>query len=171
MGTSTNADAIRSRLAVTPTGRLLMMMSIAEATHALEEMRPSVAGALHPALRVAIRLAVAEEHECARCLADASAAGRGLGLSEHELLDARLGVSDDPTVQRALDLVHHLLDTGGYISDIDLRELRAAGFGDAQVVELVAASTESLFHDRFLHAAPIAVLPRSADENARRRGA
>lgn len=94
--------------------------------------------AFTPRLREQIALAVAETNGCAYCLSAHSAAGRFVGLSEHELADAREGFSHDPREDAALRFAKKLAELRGRVPDEEVERLRSAGFSDAEIVEIVA---------------------------------
>jgi len=74
-----------------------------------------------------------------------TALGRSAGASATELRDAQAGVSADARTQAALHFVLKLVDKRGQIEAADVQALRTAGFGDAEIVEILAHVALSLF--------------------------
>jgi uncharacterized peroxidase-related enzyme len=85
-----------------------------------------------------VALAVGEANSCTLCLSAHSTLGAKAGLSEDEITAARRGTSSDPKQAAALAFALRLLETRGTVSDEELAEVRAAGFTDGEVLELVA---------------------------------
>lgn len=96
-------------------------------------------------LREQIALVVAETNGCSYCLSAHSAAGRFVGLSEQEIVEARAGISHDPRENAALQFARKLVELRGGVAEEDVERLRAAGFTDAEVVEIVALVSLNLF--------------------------
>jgi uncharacterized peroxidase-related enzyme len=91
-------------------------------------------GSLDARTRERIALAVAERNGCGYCLAAHSYLGRNLAkLDEAEIEANRAGGSADAAVRFAVRVV----EARGHVSDADLAAVRAAGFSDAQVIEIV----------------------------------
>jgi alkylhydroperoxidase family enzyme len=66
-------------------------------------------------------------------------------LSPEEVALNRKGGSSDPKAEAAVHFAKRVAETRGKVSDADLEALRAAGYADAQIVEIVAVTAESLF--------------------------
>jgi uncharacterized peroxidase-related enzyme len=95
-------------------------------------------GALDKATRERIALVVAQRNGCAYCLAAHSYLGRHVArLDEAEIAANRSGRSDDPAAAAAVAFALRLVEERGHVSDADLAAVRAAGFYDAAVIEIV----------------------------------
>jgi uncharacterized peroxidase-related enzyme len=95
-------------------------------------------GKLNVPLREQIALAVAEHNGCDYCLSAHSYLGEHVArLSGAQISMARLGESANPGTQAALTFAGKVLESKGHVSDADLAALHAAGFGDAEAVEIV----------------------------------
>jgi len=105
------------------------------------------AGVLDPGLRRQVGLFAAEAHACPASLGLRTALGRAAGLSSDQVVDARRGTSPDRRVDAALRFARALLEGRGRVGDADVARLRKAGFGDAEVVELVATVALALCAD------------------------
>lgn len=89
-------------------------------------------GQLSPAQRETIALAVGQTNQCQYCLSAHTLLGKAAGLTEQQCHSARAG--DDALARFAARLV----DQRGLISDDDLGTIKALGFDDGQIVEIVA---------------------------------
>ena len=89
-------------------------------------------------LREQISLTVSEVNGCPYCVAAHSAIGQAVGLSDSELIDARQATSPDSRVDAALRFTRLLVEQRGSVTDDDLNLVRRAGFGDAEIAEIVA---------------------------------
>jgi uncharacterized peroxidase-related enzyme len=95
-------------------------------------------GSLAPATRERIALAIAQENGCAYCLSAHTYLGRNLAkLDEAEIAANRRGGSNDAKAAAAVRFAVDVLRKRGRIEDADLRTVRAAGYDDAQLVEIV----------------------------------
>jgi uncharacterized peroxidase-related enzyme len=103
------------------------------------------AGRLAPALGEQIAVAVAERNRCHYCLAAHTALGRKAGLSPAQLARAQAGDSDDPATAAALAFAVDLVEQRGQVGPAALERLRAAGFDDGEVVEILAHVALNLF--------------------------
>lgn len=92
-----------------------------------------------------IAVAVAEQNKCDYCLAAHTALGKGAGLTAQQLAAAQAGQSGDPQVAAALAFALKLVSQRGQVSDGDVAALRGAGFGDEQIVEILAHVALNIF--------------------------
>ena len=110
-------------------------------------------GVLPAKLREQIALAVGETNGCNYCVAAHSAAGKMVGLSDEDVADSRLGTSPDSKVDSALRFARQVVDQQGWVSDEDLAKVRAAGYGEAEITEIVANVALNIFTNYFNHVA------------------
>ncbi len=126
-----------------------MFRAVANSPAALQSMVGSFgalgAGALSPKLGEQIAVAVADRNRCDYCLAAHTALGRKAGATREEMSDAQLGRSDDASTQAALAFALRLVDARGQVDAADVDHLRAAGFSDEELVEIVAHVALNLF--------------------------
>lgn len=86
-----------------------------------------------------IALATAQVNGCDYCLSAHSYLGLHLArLDEAEMAANRAGHSNDTHADAALVFARKVAETRGKVSDADLAAVRAAGYTNAQVVEIVA---------------------------------
>ncbi len=96
-------------------------------------------GQLDAPLRERLALGVAEFNGCDYCLSAHTYFGRhGAKLAQGELDAARDFHAGEPRADAALRFARRVAETQGRVSDADLASLRAAGFDDAGVIEIVA---------------------------------
>jgi uncharacterized peroxidase-related enzyme len=96
--------------------------------------------ALSAKLREQIALRVAEKNRCDYCLSAHTVLGKHAGLGESEIGQAREGRGGDANSTAALQFVSAILAEAGGVSDSQLAALRGAGFGDGEIVEIVAVT-------------------------------
>jgi uncharacterized peroxidase-related enzyme len=95
-------------------------------------------GALPHATRERIALAVAEVNGCDYCLSAHTYLGKTVAkLDDAEITANRSGASNDPKANAAVHFAAHVARARGHVSEADLSAVRAAGYTDAQVIEIV----------------------------------
>jgi uncharacterized peroxidase-related enzyme len=95
-------------------------------------------GALDAKTRGRIALTVAEANGCNYCLSAHAYVGKNmLKLSEAEVAANRNARSDDAKAEAALNFANKVVQARGHVSDADVQAVRAAGYSDAQILEIV----------------------------------
>ena len=95
-------------------------------------------GSLPAATRERIALAVAEENGCSYCLSAHSYLGKTLAkLDDAEITANRRGASNDPKADAAVRFAVKLVRERGHVGEDEVRAVKAAGYDDAQVIEIV----------------------------------
>lgn len=115
------------------------------------------AGVLDKRLRYQIALAVSQANGSAYCVAAYTALGKTAGLSEESLRDARQGASPNRRTDAALKFARALETRPGPISDSYLARLRAVGFDDAEIAEIIAHVMVASLSNYFYHVSDIAI--------------
>lgn len=137
-------DGVHKGLGMTPN----LFRVAAQSPAALESLVASFGavskGRFDARTREAIALAVSEANGCDYCLSAHTALGKGAGLDERALADARLGTSDDRRRAALLALARATIDHRGRVGGA-LEEARGAGLSDAEIVELVANVALTIF--------------------------
>lgn len=95
-------------------------------------------GSLTPQTRERIALALAQQNSCEYCLSAHTAIGRKAGLSGSEIAAARAGTSEDARAAVAVALARSLVEHKGDVTTAELSAARAAGYTDADIVEIIA---------------------------------
>jgi uncharacterized peroxidase-related enzyme len=138
-------DAVHGAFGATPN----MFRAVAHSPAALQAMWGffgALGGGSIPAkLGEQIAVAVADRNACEYCLAAHTALGRKAGASSAEMSAAQAGESTDPATAAALRFALKLVEQRGQVSDADVGAMRAAGFDDGQVVEVLAHVALNLF--------------------------
>jgi uncharacterized peroxidase-related enzyme len=102
-------------------------------------------GSLSAATRQRIALAVTEINGCDYCLSAHVFTARQNGLDDAELTANRNAASNDMREEAALRLAAKIATARGHVGDEDVAAFTAAGFSDAELVELVAQIALSIF--------------------------
>ncbi|MBL4844217.1 MAG: peroxidase-related enzyme [Planctomycetes bacterium] len=95
-------------------------------------------GSLDPKTRERIALSTAEANGCEYCVSAHTALGKKAGLSAHEISAARLASSEDAKARAALEFAQTVLERSGDVSTAELNAVRAAGYDDGEIVEIIS---------------------------------
>jgi uncharacterized peroxidase-related enzyme len=146
-------DAVQAKLGLTPN----LMKTLAHAPAALEAYLnfngALASGVLDSRFREQIALTVAQTNTCEYCLAAHTALGSLTGLSREEIAASREAQSPDAKRSAGLRFAHALVVQRGEVSDATLAKLRAAGYSDAEITEIVANVAVNIFTNYFNHVA------------------
>lgn len=110
-------------------------------------------GILSAQLREQIALTVAGINSCDYCASAHTALGKMAGLDDQELVRNLGGNASDAKTQAALNLTAAVVRKSGNVSDHDLKDVRAAGYSEGEIVEIVANVTANIFTNYFNHVA------------------
>jgi uncharacterized peroxidase-related enzyme len=110
-------------------------------------------GLLPAELREQIAVTVAEANHCNYCLAAHCAIGRTVGLSEDAISDARRGASPNAKVNAVIRFAREMVEKRGGVDDDEVSRLRAAGYGDEEIIEIIANVAISIFTNYLNHVA------------------
>jgi uncharacterized peroxidase-related enzyme len=97
-------------------------------------------GFLDVKVREQIALAVAETNLCNYCLSAHSTIGCQIGLSDQDVADARRASSDSTKTDAILKFARSVVVNRGELSDEELKEAKAAGLSEGEIVEIVASN-------------------------------
>jgi uncharacterized peroxidase-related enzyme len=103
------------------------------------------AGTLGAKLGEQIAVAVANRNHCEYCLAAHTVLGQNAGVSGQDMSAAQVGKSVDPKTQAALTFALKIVEQRAAISQADVEAVRAAGFNDGEIVEIMAHVALNLF--------------------------
>jgi uncharacterized peroxidase-related enzyme len=152
-GVRRSFDAIERQLGVVPN----MMRTMAQSPRVLEgylALSGALSRGLLPAtLQEQIALAVAETNACNYCLSAHTALGRRAGLSDDQLAASREGRAAEARADAALQFALAVLEHRGAIGDDELARVRAAGFSDAEIAEIIAHVALNVLTNYFNRAA------------------
>lgn len=129
--------AIKGDLGMVPNFLAVMAQSpdALKAFLGLHEMAGS--GALDPQTRERIALVVAEGNACKYCVSAHTAIGRKAGLSGREIEANRTGTSQDAKAAAAVAFASALNSNLGDVTEGEFNAVRAAGYSDAEIVEII----------------------------------
>lgn len=152
-GVRRSFNAIERQLGVVPN----MMRTMAQSPRVLEgylALSGALSRGLLPAtLQEQIALAVAEANACNYCLSAHTALGRRAGLSDDQLAASREGRAAEAKANAALQFALAFLEHRGGIGDDELARVRAAGFSDAEITEIIAHIALNVLTNYFNRAA------------------
>ncbi|MFN0123455.1 MAG: carboxymuconolactone decarboxylase family protein [Blastocatellia bacterium] len=150
-------DGVKAKIGMVPN----LMRTFANSPAALEAYLNFSgalgAGSLDAKLREQIALTVAGANSCEYCLSAHTAIGKMAGLNENELVASRHAGSSDPKVDAALKFAHQIVVKRGEVLDTDVQAVRAAGYGDGEITEIVANVALNIFTNYFNHVAQTVV--------------
>lgn len=130
-------EAIRSQLGMVPNFLRAFANSPAALNAFLGLHSIAGAGSLDPRTRERIALALAQQNSCEYCLSAHTAIGRKAGLDNAEMQANRSGSSDDETAAVAVRFARSLVTHMGDITTGELQEMRDAGYGESDIVEVI----------------------------------
>jgi uncharacterized peroxidase-related enzyme len=143
--TKPTLDAIQKVLGSVPNIFRLIANSPAALT-AFTSFQNALSRTLDVKTRERIALAVAQVNGCDYCLSAHTYLGLNLAkISPEEIALNRKGASADAKANAAVSFAAKIAEARGHVSDADIASIRAAGFSDAQIVEIVALVAENTF--------------------------
>jgi uncharacterized peroxidase-related enzyme len=103
-------------------------------------------GKLDKKIRERIALAIAQRNGCSYCLAAHTYTGTHVNkLSIDEIAAARRGTSAEPRADAAVKFALKVAEERGSVSEEDLHTVKAAGFDEEELVEIVAHVAANTF--------------------------
>lgn len=138
-------DAVEKQLGVVPNLFRLVALSPA-ALQGFLGLNGALAKALDLKTRERIAIAIAQSNGCDYCLSAHTYLGLNLAkIDAAEIALNRKGASAEPKANAAVAFAVKVDEARGKVSDADLQAVRAAGFTDAQIVEIIAVVAENIF--------------------------
>jgi uncharacterized peroxidase-related enzyme len=138
-------DAVNKQLGVVPNLFRLVALSPAALT-GMTGLSGALTRALDVKTRERIALAVAQVNGCDYCLSAHTYLGLNLAkIGPEEIALNRKGHSSDAKADAAVRFAATVAQDRGRVSDADLAAVRAAGYTDAQVIEIVGVVVENVF--------------------------
>lgn len=86
-----------------------------------------------------VKLNTSETNSCDYCTSILSAVAPAAGLSAADILAGRTGDSEDRRIKAALAFANDVLEHRGRVSDEQITSVKAAGFSDGEIVEIVTS--------------------------------
>lgn len=109
--------------------------------------------AISAQLRESIALTVAGLNGCDYCASAHTKIGEGTGLKAEELAYNLNAKSADPKTQAALDFSTNLVNNRANVTDADVAAVKAAGYSEAEVLEITTVVAFNIFTNFFNHVA------------------
>jgi uncharacterized peroxidase-related enzyme len=131
-------QAVKKQLGIAPNLFRLVAVSPAALEGYLGLSGALGKGALPASTRERIALAVAEINGCDYCLSAHTYLGRNVAkLDDAEITANRNGASNDVKADAAVRFAAKVTKLRGHVSSEDFSAVRAAGYTDAQIIEIV----------------------------------
>ena len=135
-------EAVEKQLGVIPNSFRVLSLSPA-ALQGLLGLNGALGKALDLKTRERIAIAIAQSNDCDYCLSAHSYIGLNLAkIDAAEIALARKGASADAKANAAVAFALKINEERGKVSDADVQAVKAAGFTDAQIVEIIAVVAE-----------------------------
>lgn len=160
-------DAVKAKLGMVP--NIVKTMALAPSVlNGYVSFSGAVgAGELPAKLREQIALVTAQTNGCDYCASAHQALGKMAGLSAEEIARSHRGQSADAKAQAALTFAQAVLGKRGKVSDSELAAIKAAGFSEGQVLEIVANVALNIFTNYFNNVADTEIdFPRVSTSQA-----
>ncbi len=130
-------DAVKGKLGKVP-NFLAVMAQSPDALQAFLGLHTIAgAGQLDPQTRERIALVVAQGNACEYCVSAHTAIGRMAGLTVAEIEANRAGSSQDAKAAVAVEFAKALNEHNGEVTQSEFDAVRAAGYSDAEIVEII----------------------------------
>src|SRR5260370_4384592 len=150
-------DAVQDKPKITPNMARVIASCPAVLEGYLSFSGALAGGALDAKLREQIALEVGEQTACQYCVSAQPAIGKMTGLSDSEIEAARGASSSSPKNAAALTFARELVTKKGRIADADVQAVRAAGFTDGEIAEIIAHVALNIFTNYFNNTAEVEV--------------
>lgn len=141
-------DGVKAKIGFAPN----MMKTMASSPAVLEaylNFSGSLGTTLNAKLREQIALTTAEINGCQYCASAHSAIGKMSGLDDTAIVDARRAASNDAKADAALKFASALVVSRGKVSETDIASVKAAGYGEQEIAEIVANVALNIFTNYF----------------------
>lgn len=146
-------DGVQAKLGLTPN----MMKTMAQSPAVLEAYLNFTAalsqGALDAQFREEIALTAAQTNGCNYCLSAHSTIGALVKLTKEEIAGARQAQEKQAKRDAGLKFARAIIIEKGEVSDEAIHRVRAAGYTDGEIAEIVANVAVNIFTNYFNHVA------------------
>ena len=146
-------DALQQKLGMVPNLTKVLANSPAALNAYLGFSGALSEGKLSAKTREQIAVAVANINTCDYCLSAHNALGKLAGLGADDLSLAQSAEAHDPKTAAALRFAAKVVRERGILPVSEVESLRAAGYSDGEIVEIVAAVALNIFTNYFNHIA------------------
>lgn len=138
-------DGVQQQLGVVPNFIRALATSPKALSAFLGLYAPLGGAAIDKATQERIALVVAEENGCQYCVSAHTAIGRRTGLSNEEMLLNRQGDSSNAKAAAAVAFAKALNEHRGEVTTAEFQAVRAAGFSDGEIVEIITLVALNVF--------------------------
>ena len=145
--------AVQKKLGLTPNLFKTLAHSPTGLGFYLQQSQSLASGTLSAPVREQLALLTAGVNACDYCASAHTLLGKGVGVSNEEAARNLRGVATDRRAQAALTFAHAIIDKRGRVTDAELNAVRDAGYGNAEIVEIVAHVAMNIFTNYFNHVA------------------
>lgn len=142
-------DGVKGKIGMVPNIYATMAHAPSVLKFALSGSETLGEGALSAGLREQIALTTAGYNGCDYCASAHTKIGEGVGLSTDQTQAALKGQAEDEKAQAALTFTLALLKNRGQVSPSDIEAIKAAGYNDGEVIEIIAATAYNIFTNYF----------------------
>jgi uncharacterized peroxidase-related enzyme len=142
-------EAVKAKLRIIPNMTRTMAVSPAVLDAYLGFSSALTHGVLPARVREQLALDISEKNHCDYCVSAHSAVGKHVGLTDDLILDSRRGTSTDPKIDSLLRFARTVVEKRGVVDDTDVAGVRKAGYGDAEIAEVVAHVALNVFTNYF----------------------
>jgi uncharacterized peroxidase-related enzyme len=142
-------EAVKSKLGMVPNMTKVMATSPIVLQSYLSFSGALAGGLLDAKMREELALLTAQENGCDYCLSAHTMIGKMVGLNHEEIVASRTGKVSNPRTTAALTFAKQILDAKGRISEVELAEVRNAGFSDGEIAEIIAHVALNVFTNYF----------------------
>jgi uncharacterized peroxidase-related enzyme len=146
-------DAVHKKLGMVPNLFKTFAHSPAVLNFYLKQGEALATGVLPAALREQIALVTAGTNQCDYCASAHTLMSKGAGVDATEATANLQGHSSNAKTQAALTFAKTIVDHQGRVTANQLQAVRTAGFGDAEIVEIIAHVSMNIFTNYFNHIA------------------
>ncbi len=142
-------DAVKAKLGIIPNMMRAMVVSPPVLEGYLGFSGALAHGVLPARVREQLALDVGEANHCEYCVSAHSLLSKRAGLTDQEVVDSRRGVSADPKTDVLLRFARTVVAKHGIVDDADVAAVKDAGYGDAELAEIVAQVALNTFTNYF----------------------
>ena len=146
-------DAVQAKLGLTPNMMKTMAQSPAVLEAYLNFSGALAQGSLDAQFREEIALAVAQTNSCDYCLSAHTTIGALVKLTTEEIAGARQAQEKQAKRDAGLKFAKAIVIEKGEVTDDAVRRVRAAGYTDGEIAEIVANVAINIFTNYFNHVA------------------
>lgn len=132
-------DTVQGAFGMVPNTTKVMANSPAVLESFLGFSQAMGSAAIGEKLHNQVKLSTSETNSCDYCTSILSAVAPSAGLSADEILAGRTRNAEDRRTKAALAFASDVLESRGKVSDLQLADVRDAGFDDDEIVEIVAS--------------------------------